>query len=224
MEFIKHFYDNYIALGIDICLFIVILISVIMGWRQGIIAAIFNLVRWVVCVGVSLFAAKPVLGLIREHTGLADSFASHVESLFSTSWVGNKFFNLIPEQLRGGVSEFSEESAAKLAANLSETIMLVLCFFLVFVAALIITKIIVSALESIDSDDPGGFTNGLCGGLFGLIRGVLAISILLMIVFPLSSVIDPDASTPVVAGIRESLLCSALYDHNPITYLLELLH
>ena len=157
MEFIKHFYDNYIALGIDICLFIVILISVIMGWRQGIIAAIFNLVRWVVCVGVSLFAAKPVLGLIREHTGLADSFTSHVESLFSTSWVGNKFFNLIPEQLRGGISEFSEESAAKLAANLSETIMLVLCFFLVFVAALIITKIIVSALESIDSDDPGGF-------------------------------------------------------------------
>lgn len=209
-------------ISFDIIIVCIFLLSGIMGWRKGLGAVILSTFRWLICIAVSIIGAYPVKTFLINHTGLDESIHSHIETTMTSPLTGNAFFDAIPTQFKSVFRDYTENAAKRVADITSDTIMLVIAFLIILVLLLVITKLLVMVLENKDKDDPIGFINGLLGFLFGAVRAALAICVLMLAFFPLLSVIDPEAVSPVVSGIRESYIASLLYDHNPISLFFEM--
>lgn len=207
---------------VNVAICCVILISAVFGWRKGFAASAFSCIRWFLCMGVSIFAAGPCRNLLVERTGIDESISSHITSVFDSA-DSSSFFAVIPQQFATNFATLTEETLPKYARIISETLLLIVSFFVILLVLLLLTKLVEKALESKDKDDPIGFINGLFGFVFGALRGVFVISLLIMLLFPLLSFVDPDGSSPLVDNLRNSYIASLLYDNNPISMVLELL-
>ena len=200
----------------DIIIVCVFGLSCVLGWRKGLGAVVFSCFRWLICMGLSVIGAYPVKNFLLEHTGLYDSLHSHMEITMNSPLTGNSFFQALPVQVRNSVSEFSNAAVKKIADTAADTTMLVISFFIILIFLLVITKLILIVLENKDKDDAIGFINGFLGFCFGAVRGVLIVCVIMLALFPILSFIDPEAATPVVSGIRQSMIMGLLYYHNPI--------
>ena len=206
----------------DLIIICIFALSAILGWRKGLGAVIFSTFRWLICVAVSVISAYPVKDFLIKNTETYNNIYSHLETTLTSPLTGNAFFDALPVQTRSVYTEYTVDAAKKVAATLADTTMLVLSFLLVLLVLLIITKLLLILLENKDKDDPIGFINGFLGFCFGAVRGIIILCILMLLFFPLLTVIDPEAVSPVVSGIRQSYIAGLLYDHNPISMFFDM--
>lgn len=205
---------------VDVLILALLFISGIAGWRKGIAAVIFSCFRWLICIVVALVGTGPAKALLIEKTSLDETIISNVKSTLTSNVLGSSFISVLPEQVHN--SPGIQDIAGKAVSNISDLIMSVIAFLIVFLGIIIITKLISIALESRNKDTPIGFINGFFGFCFGVLRGVFIVGIIMLALLPLIGFIDPRAATPIVSGIRQSQLASLFYDHNPITMIFEM--
>lgn len=206
----------------DIIIVCIFGLSCVLGWKKGLGAVVFSCFRWLICMGVAIIGAYPVRNFLMDHTGLYKSLHSHMEITMNSPLTGNSFFQALPEQIRNSVSSFSESAVQKIADTAAGTTMLVISFFIILIFLLVITKLILLFLENKDKDSAIGFINGLLGFVFGAVRGIIIVCIIMLALYPILSFIDPEAATPVVSGIRQSQIMGLLYDHNPISLFFDM--
>ena len=206
----------------DIIIVCIFGLSCVLGWKKGLAAVIFSTFRWVICMALSVIGAYPVRDFLIEHTKMYNSIHSHLEATMASPLTGSSFFEALPTQIKNSFSEYTADAAKRLADVATDTIMLVASFFLILISILVITKLLLMVLESKDKDDVIGFVNGFFGFLFGAVRGALIVCAIMLALFPILSMVDPEAATPVVAGIRQSMIMGILYDHNPISLFFDM--
>ena len=209
------------SIMVDVAIVFIIFISLAVGWSKGFLASVFSFVRWIVCIIASVFLANPAKDWLCQHTGLDDSITSHLTSAITSAVENNTLFSFVPEHFRMGISDATQETAARLIAPVVDTIILTVSFAIILAILLILTKLLVMVLESKDKDDAIGCINGLCGGVFGRLRGLLIVCLIMLILFPILSFFDPDSTSPLLSAINDSLIGSILYNQNPLTIILD---
>ena len=207
---------------VDILIVAIIGLSAVLGWRKGLAAVIFSCFRWLICIVVCFVAAAPFQDFLTDKTGLDDSIYNHVKSTLSTTLSGNYFFAAMPEQIQGTATTYQQNMAEQVAISVSDVLTRIVSFLILFLIVIIITGIIEWLLERKDDDSPIGYVNGFLGLCFGILRGVLIVSILMLGVFALIGFANPAAVTPIVSGIRSSYLAGLFYDSNPLIMLFEM--
>ncbi len=207
---------------INIVLIALVAISTIRGWRRGIASVIFSCFRWLICIAGSAFAAFPVMDFLIKKTAIDDSIMTHVKATMSSSLTGSSFFLAVPAQLRSVFDTYQQNTAIKVATSMSETLMKVIAFLISFVILIIVTKLFAIAINHFQKKGPIGLVNSFFGGVFGLLRGVFVVSLVMLALFPLLSFADPRAISPIVNGIRQSEIASLLYDYNPILMVFQM--
>ncbi|MGI6177200.1 MAG: CvpA family protein [Eubacterium sp.] len=209
---------------IDIAILFVIVLSAILGWRKGILATLFSFVRWLICILVAVFGASSLCNFFYAKTDLPESLSIHIENSIAFTVSNTKLQSVLPDAFKNMAADASIQTAEAIGDKLAKVLMLIFCFFIVLIIAAIITGIILRILEHYGKhkkSNPIGLMNGILGGVFGLFRGVIIVSVIMLLFIPFVTNIDPDASKPMVSAIRNSYLGGFFYDKNPITTLLE---
>ena len=170
----------------------------------------------------AVVGAYPVRDFLIANTKMYTNIHSHLETTMSSPLLGSSLFEALPEQMKNSFTEYTSDAAKRIADIATDTFLLVASFFIILITLLVITKLLIMVLENKDKDNVIGFINGFLGFLFGAVRGVIIVCALMLALFPLLSMVDPEAATPVVSGIRQSMLMSLLYDHNPIGMVFDL--
>ena len=128
----------------------------------------------------------------------------------------------LPAQLRGMVTEYQQGAALKMTGSLTTTFISIIAFIIIFLGSMIVIKLLIFALSKKDKDDAIGIINGFFGACMGLVRGAFAVCLVMLALFPILTYLDPNAASPIVAGIRESFVAKLLYDHNPISMVFDM--
>lgn len=207
---------------IDIIVVAIIGLSAIMGWRRGLASVVFSCFRWMICVMAAVFGAYPAKEFLAEKTGLQDTISLQIKSSMNSSVTGNALFETLPEQVTNPFVEYQQNVSARIANSIADTIFTAVAFLLVLLVLIFVTKFFAIALSYNRKKGPIGIINSIFGGAFGLLRGVLLISIVMLALFPILGCADPRAVEPVVAGVRESFFGNLFYDHNPLIMLFEM--
>ena len=207
---------------IDIIIFIIIGLSAAHGWKKGLASVLFSCFRWIICIVVAVVFDGPFKEFFTDLTGIDEAIHSRLKVTMSTSFSGNTFFSVIPEQLQGHVEGYQQNIANQIATSVSDVLVRVISFLVLAILIIVITGIIAKLLESRDKESPIGFANGLFGLVFGLLRGVFMVGLLMLIVFSIIGFTDPNAMSPIVSGIRSSYLAGIFYDHNPILIVFDM--
>ena len=206
---------------VDIAIVFTILISVALGWSKGFLASVFSFVRWIVCIIASVFLANPAKSWFCQNTGLDEGITSHLTEAITSAVENNTLFSFVPEHFRMGITDATQETAQRIIGPIVDTIILTVSFIIILTVLLILTKLLIMVLENKDKDDPIGFINGLCGSVFGFLRGLLIVSLIMLVLFPFFSLFDPDSASPMLDAINQSLIGSILYNQNPLTIILD---
>ena len=215
---------------------IVFLLSVIIGYKRGLVKIIASLLATLVCIVLVFLISPSVSKWIQESTPLRETVKNKCIELFlPDETTGEEALQTeireeqrsliegadIPDVIKKmlvannhnvayatlGVQTFSEYIGAYIAKVIAD----ILAFLITFIAVFIIVRIALGMLNIVDKIPLVGGANHLVGGILGAGIGILIIWILFIVI---TLLYNTSLGVACMKGISESEILTKLYDSN----------
>lgn len=216
---------------------IVFLLSVIIGYKRGLVKIIASLLATLVCIVLVFLISPSVSRWIQESTPLKETVKNKcIELLLPDETTGEEALQTeipreqqismiegadIPEVIQKmllennnnevytalGVQTFGEYIGAYVAKVIAD----ILAFLFTFIAVFIIVRIVLGMLNIVDKIPLVGGANHLVGGILGAGIGILIIWILFIVI---TLLYNTSFGMACMKGISESEILTKLYDSN----------
>ncbi len=210
------------GIALDIVLLTILVISIVLGYRKGLISVAFNLCAFIVAIVLTWLLYTPVTNLVLEHTDFDENIQSAiVENGVIKVEKDEKEENEEEKSISNYINEYvtvpatektneAIEQTAKIVAEKVVAIGVAIALFIVIRLALILLKFIAEAIGKLpiikQFNKAGGF-------IYGAIRGLFVIYVILAIMFFVMSV---NNSGNIANAINTSIVSKYLYSHNII--------
>jgi len=125
----------------------------------------------------------------------------------------------IPSLLGNFINSITDSVSANVAGGLTEFIMTVLSFLLIVLLAKVLSFIITALFSKKNNEGATGFLDGMMGLIFGFIKGMIVLYIILAIMIPVINLASPENTFSLLASLDSSTLAKDLYNNNPILLL-----
>ena len=201
---------------VGIAIIAILLIFFIIGWKNGLIKAIFDLLSFFIVVAFT-WALYPSVSQLLMQTPLYTIINNWADMSIKDNVIFTKtlpdFFNDLPLFVKNSIyitSKISENSFLASAADALAVLTInVISIILLFILLTVLTKLIKKYAKYINKIILVGFFNRVLGGLLGLIQGVLVSYFIIMIIsyFPTTEIYDF-----VAKDMDKSYVCKIMYE------------
>ena len=216
---------------------IIFLVSVLVGYKKGLIKIVASLVATLLCIVLVMFISPSVSKWIQESTPLRETIQNKcvellvpdtaaVEEVLQVEIPRDQQISMIegaqlPEIFRQmllennnsevysalGVQTFGEYIGAYVAKVVAD----ILAFLVTFIAVFIIIRVAIGVLGIIDKLPVIGGVNHLAGGVVGAGMGILIIWILFIVI---TLLYNTSIGVACLEDIAESEILTKLYENN----------
>lgn len=217
------------AIFLDGMVITILLLSTFLGYKKGLIGVAFKVISFVIAIIITLLLYKPVSNLIIKNT----TWDEAIENTIYTKLAGTKVeegekinksetdlpgivVNYINEGIENTVSQAQDNVAQMVAKNLSQSVIQILTMVILFFVTrilLLFAKVILQAVSELPIIKQ---CNELGGTIYGILRGMILLYILLAIASFLLPMLN---QTIILRAIEQSILAKFLYNHNIILML-----
>jgi uncharacterized membrane protein required for colicin V production len=197
---------------IDIAIFFVIIMSAIMAARRGVLYSILNLFKSIICIVIAAWSAKPLANLVSDTTMVGEKLSNALSKTV---------YDEIPEILPKSLRQWTSAEIAGKADEWTKILLIVIMFFISLITVSILVRIILSFFDGAKHKHVG-LLNGFLGFLFGILRGIIIISLIMLVISISAPFAKPDESS-LIYFIRMSIIGRVFYEHNPILYMLYMM-
>ena len=203
---------------IDIVVIALIALSIFLGYKKGLIGVVFNLCAFIVAIALTAILYVPVTNFVINNTEFDDTIKNSIieNGVLEKKEIdeNDKSINTYIEQyvtnnVKDGVNS-TVENTAGLVAEKVVTVGVAILLFIGIRIVLLLLKFIAEGLAELPIIKQ---FNKLGGTIYGIIRGIVFIYILLAICFFIVSVGNFGIVTDV---IDSSILTKFLYTNNII--------
>lgn len=207
---------------IDLIIVGILGFSVFLGYQKGLTKCVIKILSFIIAVVVAAILFKPVSNFIIEKTQIDDNIKQSVIDLVGDdiqsdgkvkedSNLPKAMVNYINETVENAVEEAKDNIVPVVAEGISTTTINVGVAILLFIIVRI-ALIFVSALSKIITDLPIIKQFDKTGGiLYGLLRALVVIFVLLALISLISPMIE---QTGIIVAINKSFIGSILYNNN----------
>ena len=203
----------------DIVVLILLILGVIIGFKQGMINVIFGLIGIILAILLSLVFYKSFVKHVMPLTGIDQKIHTFVTEKLTMAEEEGKEFNVpAPFQNALGVSVIINQATSPIADKLTNFLLNAIGIVLMFVLFSIIITIIRLILNAIAKLPGLNLINRLAGGILGLVRTYVMILILFAIISIFSFM---DQLTVITDAIENSKYAKQMYDTNPVVKILS---
>ena len=212
-----------ISLIIDASILAIILFSAFSGKSKGLFRTVMSFFLWMISVTVPFFFVVPMRKFLIQNTSMDESLISHISVNTTAPLYESSFFENVAPPFKDLLNENECISENHIAASLANLILTIVAFLILFLAIRVITSIISFCIPGRDKNTTAGHIDGFFGFLFGVLRGLVIISLLMLILFLFFTLTGTATDGTIVNGIRQSKLGGFLYYNNPIFYIVNTL-
>ena len=207
------------GLILDIVIIAILALCIIMGYKKGLINVIFNIFAFLLAIIITLVLYKPVSDIIIKNTDIQEK----IETAIIENTKGEE--NKKEEQTENGIQKYIEntmqnaEEDAKskaievVAKNVSTKCIEIITALILFVITRIILIVLKFLTETLANLPIVKQCNEIGGLLYGVIKGILIIYVILTIMFFIIS-LKPEGMTANL--IETSYITKFLYNNNII--------
>ena len=210
---------------LDIVLFAILILSIIMGYKKGLIGVVFNLCAFLVALILTWILYAPITNIVIENTDIDENIKN---AIVENGVIGekeeeqkdkaeNKGENTINEYVEKYVTtpitdtaNNAIEETAKVISEKVVAIGVAIILFIVVRVALILLKFIAEGIASLPIIKQ---CNKLGGTLYGIIRGFFIVYVILAVLFFVMSINNAGI---IADTINSSIISKYLYTHNII--------
>ena len=205
---------------LDIVLLVFLLLSLIFGYKKGLIGVAFNLCAFLVALVVTWILYTPITNIVINNTEIDDGIKNAIieKGVIKTQEdeakeeenIVNKYVQLyVTTPITNTTNDVIEETA-KVVSEKVVAIGVAIVLFIVVRIALILLKFIAEIIAKLPIIKQFNKAGGL---IYGAIRGMFVIYILLAVLFFVMSV---NNSGMIANMINSSIISKVLYENNLI--------
>lgn len=204
---------------IDVVLVAILVLNIIVGYRKGLVNVVFNICAFLLAIVITFIFYKPVSNMIMDNTQIDEKIR---DMIINTNQGGpeiqenNERTDL--QQYIDNMIENTAEEAKTEALDVVANIMAsrgieILTGILLFIAIRIVLVILKFILEGIAEIPIIKQFNEVGGLLYGVIKGVIIIFLLLTLLF---FVVSINGNGIISEAIQDSHITKFLYENNII--------
>ena len=214
--------DN-ISLIVDVSIIAIVLISALAGKTKGFFRTIMSFFRWIISITLPFFFVSPLRTFLIENTNMDENILAHISVNTNAPFYESSYFEHVIPPFGDTVEKVEPDAVNHINQYLCHVIVTIIAFFILFVAVRLITSIIYHCFPEKNNDSFAGHIDGFFGFLFGTLRGLAIVCLIMLIAFPLFSMAGTGTAAPLIHGIRQSKIGNFLYFTNPILYIINTL-
>lgn len=202
---------------LDLIIIAIISISVFLGYKKGLVKVAVKLCAFLIAVMVTLLFYKPVSNLIIENTELDEKIESVIVENGTKKLEDNNeetkenFLENIQQYVNNTVTQTQNDIIENLAKEVSIRLINILVIVGLFIATRLLLIVLVLMSDLITNIPVIKQFNQLGGILYGIIRGLLLIYVILSIVFLVVSI---SANNEIITIIESSIITELMYKNN----------
>lgn len=214
---------------VDIIVIAIIALSVYLGYRKGLIALAIQLCAVIIALVATLVLYKPISALIIDNTSLDENIQNAIiekaennnenntqENNNENNYQNNHVENAENIDVVGenNITSIMPEVAKEISINIINIGVMLILYFAIKIALHFVTALanIVAKIPIIKQ------INKLGGIIYGLLRGILLIYVVLLLI---SFVGQINPENALHKEIKQSFITKEMYEHNIINIFLE---
>lgn len=200
------------GLIIDIAIIAIVVLSVFLGYRKGLVALSIQLFAFIIAVVITFILYQPITNFIVNATGIDETIQNSIlEKANDIMQEDSEMSNTIVEEVKNNMLP---ETARTISINIITFVVVIVLFLLVKIGLRFVTAManLVAKLPILKQ------ANELGGIIYGFIRGLLIIYVILLVV-NISGEISPENS--VYKSVNETNLGKFMMEYNVLNVFMD---
>ena len=207
------------GLLMDIILIAILVLTVIIGNKKGLINVIFNICAFLLAIVITIILYKPVSNIIIENTNIKENIKTTImnnnknEATKEESKDTNDIQKYIENTVQGAADDAKEKATETVAETIAIKVVEIITCIILFILTRIILILLKFVTETIANLPLIKQFNEIGGLVYGVVKGLIIIYILLTILFLVVSI---NGNGAIANSIEESNITKFLYNNNII--------
>ena len=200
------------GLIIDIVIIAIVVLSIFLGYRKGLVALSIQLFAFIIAVVITFILYQPITNFIVNATGIDEAIQNSIlEKANDIMQEDSEMSNTIVEEVK---NDMLPETARTISINIITFVVVIVLFLLVKIGLRVVTAManLVAQLPILKQ------ANELGGIIYGFIRGLLIIYVILLVV-NISGEISPENS--VYKSVNETNLGKFMMEYNVLNVFMD---
>ena len=204
---------------LDIVVVAILALNIILGYKKGLINVVFNIVAFLLAIIITFVLYKPVSNIIIQNTNIhenikemilkrsqgAEAKEENIESNDINKYIENSINNMTNEAKTAATEVVAENFATKAVQVITGIVL-----FILTRAILILLRFVTQTIAKLPIIKQ---FNTLGGIIYGIIKGLIIIYVLLTIMYLIVSI---KGNGNIALAIDSSCITKFLYDNNII--------
>ena len=197
---------------LDLIVILVIALFTFIGYKQGLIKVAIKIASFFIAIIIALVLFKPVSTLVINNTTIDDKIENAIIEKITPE--GMKPEDKVEAQnLPSGIIKNTNDSIKSIAETLTTKLIEICTILILYIVARIVLKFIAALATLIEKIPILKQFNKLGGTVYGLVKGVLIVYVVLAIIYLSSPLLKENTSKK----IEEARLTKMMYNNNIIT-------
>lgn len=197
---------------LDLIVILVIALFTFIGYKQGLIKVAIKIASFFIAIIIALVLFKPVSTLVINNTTIDDKIENAIIEKITPE--GMKPEDKVETQnLPSGIIKNTNDSIKNIAETLTTKLIEICTILILYIVARIVLKFIAALATLIEKIPILKQFNKLGGTVYGLVKGVLIVYVVLAIIYLASPLLKENTSKK----IEEARLTKMMYNNNIIT-------
>ncbi len=197
---------------LDLIVILVIALFTFIGYKQGLIKVAIKIASFFIAIIIALVLFKPVSTLVINNTTIDDKIENAIIEKITPE--GMKPEDKVEAQnLPSGIIKNTNDSIKNIAETLTTKLIEICTILILYIVARIVLKFIAALATLIEKIPILKQFNKLGGTVYGLVKGVLIVYVILAIIYLASPLLKENTSKK----IEEARLTKMMYNNNIIT-------
>ncbi len=200
------------GLIIDIAIIAIVVLSIFLGYRKGLVALSIQLFAFIIAVVITFILYQPITNFIVNATGIDEAIQNSIlEKANDIMQEDSEMSNTIVEEVK---NDMLPETARTISINIITFVVVIVLFLLVKIGLRFVTAManLVAKLPILKQ------ANELGGIIYGFIRGLLIIYVILLVV-NISGEISPENS--IYMSVNETNLGKFMMEYNVLNVFMD---
>ncbi|QIB68117.1 CvpA family protein [Aminipila butyrica] len=206
---------------LDAIIAAVVIGSMLRGFHHGLLRSFVRLAGWLASLSAAFILSPKFNDFILEHTNCYDSIYENVNKKVSTTMSPAEMQGSMPTIIQEPLTNMVHTLSGSISAGLSNLFFTIACFLIVVLAVQVVLHTIISLFSREHNDGISGLLDGTAGMLFGFIKGIIYVFVLLALMIPTVSLFFPEALTLLTENLNASHLAGELYNNNLILLIMQ---
>lgn len=213
------------AIIIDLIVIAILALSIFLGYKKGLIGVAFKILSFLIAIIITLILYRPVSSFIMNNTNFAKNIENIIVQKLSSAEIENGEIkeentdlpNVVVDYINIGISNAVENTKEKIvetiAKELSQTVInliVIISIFIITRLLLLFAKVLLEAVSELPIVKQFNEAGGI---IYGILRGIILIYVILTIISLILPMIDKDA---VLGIINNTIITKILYNNNII--------